>query len=193
MSVVSRVSRRLCAYAGCGLLAVLGAAGCERERRGFADRPDDAVAERLSTILPGPGDPVPRGGEGVYDGNAWAVSEGKRLYASMNCKGCHANGGGGMGPALMDDTWIYGVEPEQIYHSIVDGRPNGMPSWHDQLTEQQVWQLVAYVRSLSGLIPKDVRPGRDDHMMSKPPEQQTPTAMPSQSQLPQSQPPQPPQ
>lgn len=168
-----RVTERLCLFAGC-LFVALGATACERERRGFTDRPADAVAERQSTNVPGPGDPVAGSQVSVYDDNAWAISEGKRLYAEMNCKGCHANGGGSMGPALMDDAWIYGSEPEQVYHSIVDGRPNGMPSWRSQLTEQQVWQLVAYVRSLGALTPTVARSGRDDHMMSRPPEQQLP-------------------
>ena len=38
-------------------------------------------------------------------------------------------GGGGIGPPLMDDRWIYGSAPENIYASIVQGRPNGMPAW----------------------------------------------------------------
>src|ERR1044071_3848683 len=43
--------------------------------------------------------------------NAYAIAEGKRLYTQLNCVGCHANGGGGMGPPLMDDKWIYGSAP----------------------------------------------------------------------------------
>jgi cytochrome c oxidase cbb3-type subunit 3 len=101
-----------------------------------------------------------------YEGNAYAISEGKRLFEWMNCTGCHSNGGGGSGPALMDDTWIYGSEPQDIYETIVDGRPNGMPSFASRLTTQQVWQLVAYVRTLSGLGPKAARPGRSDHMQT---------------------------
>src|SRR4051812_47750251 len=39
-----------------------------------------------------------------YSGND--VSEGKRLYKWFNCNTCHVNGGGAIGPALMDDKWI---------------------------------------------------------------------------------------
>jgi cytochrome c oxidase cbb3-type subunit III len=116
--------------------------------------------------------------EGRYDHIAWATSEGKRLFTQMNCAGCHANGGGGMGPALMDDQWLYGSNPESIYETIVAGRPNGMPSFRDRLAPTQVWQLVAYVRSMSGLTPKGSRPARGDHMMTRPAEQQTPNATP---------------
>jgi cytochrome c oxidase cbb3-type subunit III len=171
-------------------IAALGlTAGCERENRRYDDRPRDAVSTRVSELQPGPTMAVAKSEEGVYDDNAWGTSEGKRLFSWMNCSGCHANGGGGMGPALMDDMWTYGSNPEQIYHTITEGRPNGMPSWRARLTEQQTWELVAYVRSLSGLTPKGARPSRDDHMMMKPAEQQTPNAKPKQAKPAQSTPP----
>ena len=105
--------------------------------------------------------------ENEYENNAFAMSEGNRLYSQMNCVGCHANGGGGMGPALMDDKWIYGSQPEQIFATIVEGRPNGMPAFHGKLPDYQVWQLAAYVRSLSGNVSKDAAPGRSDDMQTK--------------------------
>ena len=55
-----------------------------------------------------------------------------------------------MGVALMDDKWRYGGRIDQIAASIVEGRPNGMPAWRGRLTVQQVWQLAAFVRTLSG-------------------------------------------
>jgi cytochrome c oxidase cbb3-type subunit 3 len=106
-----------------------------------------------------------------YQENAWGVGEGKRLYAAFNCAGCHGmNGGGAIGPALMDDKWIYGSTPDTIFATIVDGRPNGMPSFRGRIPEAQVWQLVAYVRSMSGLISPDVAPNRSDGMAGAPPE-----------------------
>jgi cytochrome c oxidase cbb3-type subunit 3 len=105
-----------------------------------------------------------------YEENAYALSEGQRSYTSFNCSGCHAHGGGGIGPALMDDKWIYGHEPAQIFATIVQGRPNGMPSFQNRIPDYQVWQIAAYVRSLSGLVPRDAAPGRTDHMKGKPPE-----------------------
>jgi cytochrome c oxidase cbb3-type subunit 3 len=68
----------------------------------------------------------------------------------------------------MDDEWIYGSEAAQIYRTIVEGRPNGMPSWAGRIPDTQVWQIVAYVRSLSGLVPSAVRNSRSDHMMTFP-------------------------
>jgi cytochrome c oxidase cbb3-type subunit 3 len=67
-----------------------------------------------------------------------------------------------MGPALTDSAWIYGSEPHNIFATIVQGRPNGMPSFGNHIPEDQVWQIVAYVRSMSGQLRTDVAPGRPD-------------------------------
>jgi cytochrome c oxidase cbb3-type subunit 3 len=139
-----------------GVTLVVVLAACEREQRRFHESG-------------GPGGVMPaRGESGPYDENAWAVSEGQRLYNWFNCNGCHAMGGGGMGPALMDDVWTYGSEPASIFASIAEGRPNGMPAFGGRVVDQQVWQLVAYVRTLSALQRKDVRPSRPDAMQARP-------------------------
>jgi cytochrome c oxidase cbb3-type subunit 3 len=119
-----------------------------------------------------------------YEGNAQALANGKRLFGWYNCKGCHASGGGNSGPALMDDVWIYGSDPATIYQTIYGGRPNGMPAYGGRIPEDQIWQLVAYVRSLAGLGPQDAAPNRDDAMLGHPPEaeldkQKPKTATPS--------------
>jgi cytochrome c oxidase cbb3-type subunit III len=96
----------------------------------------------------------------IYTNNAWAVSEGQRLFRWYNCAGCHARGGGGMGPALMDERWLYGASPEEIFITIAGGRPNGMPAYGARVPAAQTWQLVAYVRSLSGGVPKSLQSPR---------------------------------
>src|SRR5690348_6507758 len=98
-------------------LIVTPLVGCEREHRRFREIPPAATAAdtvRQSELQPG----EPQSEATIvapYDGNAWAVSEGKRLYSWFNCVGCHAHGGGGMGPPLMDDKWIYGESPQNIF------------------------------------------------------------------------------
>jgi cytochrome c oxidase cbb3-type subunit III len=84
-----------------------------------------------------------------YYDNPAAVTTGMRLFGQYNCSGCHSNGGGGMGPSLMDDEWIYGSRLEQIHQTLVEGRPNGMPSWGGKVPDEQLWQIAAYVRSMS--------------------------------------------
>ncbi len=82
------------------------------------------------------------------------VMDGKHLYQSMNCAGCHGyDGGGNMGPNLADAYWIYGGTPAAIYRSIALGHPKGMPAWGRALPAQSIWQLTAYVGSLGGGVP----------------------------------------
>lgn len=79
-----------------------------------------------------------------------AALRGMRYFNQFNCVGCHApNGAGGMGPSLSNAKFIYGGEPENIYLSILQGRPKGMPSWSGRLPDHVIWDLVAYVRSIS--------------------------------------------
>jgi cytochrome c oxidase cbb3-type subunit 3 len=106
------------------------------------------------------------------------------LFQAYNCNGCHANGGGGMGPALMNDKWIYGSDPANISATILEARPNGMPTFRGLIPEEQVWQLAAYVRSMSGLLRKDVAPGRQDHMSGKAPESSTEKMTPKDASMP---------
>ena len=154
------------------LLLLVFAASCERETRRYRELPA-AASRPESTEVSGlvPGSPAPR--EPVlspYQENAYGIAEGKRLYTAFNCNGCHAQGGGGIGPALMDANWIYGSAPDQIYSSIAQGRPNGMPAFGSHVPSQQIWQLVAYVQTLSMQVPRDAAPGRSDDLNGIKPE-----------------------
>jgi cytochrome c oxidase cbb3-type subunit III len=97
--------------------------------------------------LPGVGDlpaaPNPRGNDRQL---AW---EGRRLFVRYNCSGCHGGrAGGGMGPSLRDEIWLYGKTPDKIFNSIAEGRAHGMPAWGVRIPDRQVWALVAYIQSL---------------------------------------------
>lgn len=143
------------------LLALLA---CEREQRHFGSAgatrgPVGAV--RMSPLQPGV--PTTDTRWTIYQDNRWAVGEGQRLYSWFNCAGCHATGGGGgIGPPLRDDTWIYGSDPENIFRTILEGRPNGMPAFEGRINADDTWKLVAYVRTLAGLTPRDLWPARAD-------------------------------
>jgi cytochrome c oxidase cbb3-type subunit 3 len=159
------------------LLSCLGLllSACEREERTFrptnvASESDDKIA--LVSLSPGSSGPVEqKSGKGKeYENNAYHLSQGKKLYAWFNCNGCHANGGGGSGPPLMDDKWIYGGGIEQIVATIREGRPNGMPSFRGKIPDDQIWELAAYVRSMSGNVPSDAAPSRNDDMHPGPSE-----------------------
>jgi cytochrome c oxidase cbb3-type subunit III len=139
---------------------------CKREERGFRVQPPAAArtyAVPLSELRPGETGPPPEL-KNEYEENASAMNDGKRLFEWYNCVGCHAHGGGGIGPPLMDDKWLYGSQPDQIFKTIVEGRPNGMPSFRSKIPDNQVWQLAAYVRSMSGQAAFGAAPGRSDDM-----------------------------
>src|SRR5919107_4008508 len=151
------------------LAMVMAICGCDREERQSRGKPLAETIPASASIASRPLDAR----AAAYERNASAIAQGQQLYAWMNCVGCHSHGGGGMGPALMDDTWLYGGRIDQIAASIMEGRPRGMPAWQGKLTEQQMWQLAAYVRSLSGQVRKDAISARADEMSNTPPMTQT--------------------
>jgi cytochrome c oxidase cbb3-type subunit III len=137
--------------------------GCEREKRVLRAPDADENSQAGS----------------AYERRAYDVSNGKQLFFWFNCNGCHANGGGDAGPALMDDKWIYGSSIEAIASSIREGRPRGMPSFKDKATEDQIWKLAAYVRSLASQVPSDTAPARNDDMRPHEPESRLPASHPT--------------
>jgi cytochrome c oxidase subunit 2 len=126
--------------------------------------------------------------ENWLSGNANQMSPaaaGQQMFESLGCASCHgANAEGGRGPALLG---LYGsnavlnngqsVRADESYlresilnpqAKIVTGFGPIMPSFQGQLSEEQLLQLVAYVKSLS--TPKTETP------TTKPP---APAAKPS--------------
>jgi cytochrome c oxidase cbb3-type subunit 3 len=158
------------------LLLVPVLAACQREEREYRANPiasETRETVALTALSPGGNEPVvATSGKGRdYENNAYHLSQGKRLFQWFNCSGCHAPGGGGdIGPPLIDDKWIYGASIEQIVQTIREGRPNGMPSFRGRVPDDQIWQLAAYVRSMSGNVPSDAAPTRADHMHPGPSE-----------------------
>ena len=91
---------------------------------------------------------------------------GQQMFESLGCASCHgANAEGGRGPALLG---VYGnnvvlnngqsIKADEAYvresilnpqAKIVSGFGPIMPSFQGQLTEEQLLQLVAYLKSLS--------------------------------------------
>ena len=152
------------------LVALLAA--CDREHREYAKSPESPATPhpRLSTLQPGERlAEAPSAIGRHYERNAFHITQGGRWYKQFNCNGCHGNGGGAIGPALMDAQWRYGGSIDHIHASIVEGRPNGMPAWRGKLTDAQAWQLSAYVRALSGNVGKDAAPSRREGMAATPP------------------------
>ena len=85
-----------------------------------------------------------------FAGDPGAVEEGRRLYMANGCAGCHGlGGGGGMGKPIIDDTWAFGSDDETLYKLIKGQIPQQtMPRSGSDLPDEQVWKMLAYVRSL---------------------------------------------
>jgi len=85
-----------------------------------------------------------------FEGNREAIATGARIFVAYNCVDCHgADGSGAMGPSFQDGRWRFGGSASEVFESIYQGRPEGMPAWGGRISEEQIWMLVAYVRSLT--------------------------------------------
>ena len=114
-----------------------------------ADTGVDSGASRGPGVRPGINASVLIGATNPYTGRTDALVTGRQLFTGMNCSGCHSGyAGGGMGPNLRDSLWIYGSTDADLYATIAEGRPNGMPAWGERLPAQQIWQIIAYLRTL---------------------------------------------
>jgi cytochrome c oxidase cbb3-type subunit 3 len=141
-----RISQGSAWFAAVLCVAVMTAAACDMTRGTAA--PNSAPPPMVTAVgpVPGPGDATRRPNPYAADRNG--MGEGRQLFNRMNCAGCHGDhGGGGMGPSLRDVDWLYGATDAQVFSSIAEGRAHGMPSWGTKLNDDQIWKLVAYIKS----------------------------------------------
>ena len=82
-----------------------------------------------------------------------ALQIGQRIFLT-NCIACHGSDGGGSKgyPNLTDGDWLYGNSPEQVKHSIAQGRQGVMPPFGPALGEQGVTDITAYIRSTNSAV-----------------------------------------
>src|SRR6187551_225599 len=77
------------------------------------------------------------------------VVEGRKIYLTYGCVGCHGvTGGGGMGKPILDDVWIFGSDDATLFKLIRGEIPKQtMPnSIGKSLTDEQVRKVISYVR-----------------------------------------------
>ena len=90
-----------------------------------------------------------------------SITLGKRHYLRL-CQICH----GADGKALENidfeasdltspDYWASGDTDGDLFHSTKEGAGTEMPAFRDKLSDEQVWQIVHFIRSIG---PKDRRP-----------------------------------
>jgi cytochrome c oxidase cbb3-type subunit III len=98
-----------------------------------------------------------------YANNAAAAAEGRQLFVQYNCSGCHGGrAGGGMGPSLRTGQFTYGGSDTDLFATIFEGRPAGMPTWGAKLSSDQIWKVITYIRTLDTPQEPD-RPPPEDH------------------------------
>jgi cytochrome c oxidase cbb3-type subunit III len=99
-----------------------------------------------------------------FIGDVKAIEAGSVLFAN-GCAACHgADGHGGRGPNLRERVFWHPVDDETLYKAIEKGIAGGMPPAN--LPEEQNWQVVAFVRSLTSPafennVPGDAKAGEE--------------------------------
>ena len=161
------------------MVTLLLGAGCRNEPRSVAAGEQPPIP---TTVGPVPGAvSMVHQRTNPFTNDPVALQDGWRLFNWYNCSGCHGgHAGGGMGPSLRDATWIYGNRDDQIFDSIAQGRSQGMPAWGTKIPEDQIWQLVAYIKSMG--TPQEPEPPVEpaDEMVGGP-SQDSPVAKDPQS------------
>jgi len=80
--------------------------------------------------------------------NATFVDAGRATF-DTTCASCHTKElTGGIGPNLIDQLWIHGGKPTEIYKTVSEGvLVKGMPAWGPVLGAKKVSEAVAYILS----------------------------------------------
>lgn len=151
-----RAAFALGAFSGMAALAAVAFTRAAPEQRAAAQATppsgDDLAARFVAHpehIQPGLVPPRGLTLRNPYEGDRNAVAAGAKLFVAYNCIDCHgADGGGAMGPSLADGRWHFGGAPSEIFESIYQGRPDGMPAWGSLISADQIWLLVTYLQSL---------------------------------------------
>jgi PQQ-dependent dehydrogenase (methanol/ethanol family) len=83
--------------------------------------------------------------------SAAAVTDGQKLF-DQTCQTCHGPSaqGSDRGPSLATPTLVHGNTEVGIFRSIRAGVPGTQMPPFAGLSDTQIWQLVAYIRSLQG-------------------------------------------
>jgi len=94
-------------------------------------------------------------------GDPKAIAAGAKLWAT-SCAGCHGpDGSGGRGPNLVKRAVWHPLSDETIFKTIREGAPGtDMPPTN--LSEDETWRLVAFVKAQTGPASENNVPGDPD-------------------------------
>lgn len=119
-------------------MLVLLLAACSGEKRASS-------ASQPLTPPSGPDDPR----IALVEGNKYQQSQGGRYFTWYGCGTCHGDGARGY-LDLGDGRWRRGGGFDQIYAAIARQHA---PPYETRVPVEQLWQITAYVRSLTTLDP----------------------------------------
>ena len=86
-----------------------------------------------------------------------SLAAGRQRYVFL-CRQCHGNRGagdgdmahaGGIPSDFTDDVWDHGASDGEIFTVIKEGVSADMQGYGNQLRDEDIWNLVNYVKSLS--------------------------------------------
>lgn len=92
------------------------------------------------------------------------LEKGATLYQA-NCMACHAgDGGGGIGPNLVDEHWILGGGIKNVFHTISEGgrAGKGMVAWKSIMSPTEIQQVASYILDLQGTTPANPKEAEGD-------------------------------
>lgn len=77
------------------------------------------------------------------------VAAGQKLFTLSSCRTCHGPTlTGGAAPNLVDQGWLHGGRPSEVFQTIARGVPSkGMPTWGPALDRTVITQIVAFIFS----------------------------------------------
>lgn len=96
--------------------------------------------------------------------DAASLAQGKAIY-DTNCIACHkADGGGSIGPNLVDEYWILGGGIKNIFNTIMEGGRDGkgMVAWKSIIKPSDAQKVSSYIISLQGTNPPDAKAPEGD-------------------------------
>jgi len=88
-------------------------------------------------------------------------------FMSAGCNGCHGGtGGGGMGPPLTNQVWVYGKDDDTLFRLIALGSQDLQKQGYNRTgaesavgpmppmggvvkTDDDVWKIIAWIRSVN--------------------------------------------
>lgn len=93
-------------------------------------------------------------------GNAAAIKQGQNIYRGR-CAVCHGiDAKGYRGSDLTTGDWVHGGSDGQVFRTIRSGVPGTEMPGNGTLSEEEIWMVVSYLRTLSA--PGGATPERGD-------------------------------